>query len=386
MCYQLTTLTLFLGFAIAIAGCGRSNTTADSIGGQDMIAQTDSQEIFPAVTFDSIEFKATERSEPQSVDQAKATLDAIDKLYNWINIPAALNKDLTADSVFQYVKAWKLLNAQIPHDIQWLKTIDGASLPGADKFSAQPIDNKKKQLLDWLENRLPKQMADSGKQTRDFLKANVRSDAWSHIEKAADCDMSDQTQVVSLLSRPQIIQLRAEQIRNVDLAYAALTMFDKQMGNSGNSGNSGDGVDWPTERKTFRAIVARYQDKLQQAADAILPPTDIGDATLAKIAAGVLTDKKYKLPQAKRIIVNAPKKSFGKDHFTIDFGERTIEKSPYRWEEFQVATIEQEGDQYVLWYNTLLYYTVGPHTVPTGKWVLGTRHRSAPISEKNINK
>jgi len=87
----------------------------------------------------------------------------------------------------------------------------------------------------------------------------------------------------------------------------------------------------------------------------------------------------------ERVIVNAPKKSFGKDHYTIDFDERSIEKSPYRWEEFQAATIEKEGDKYFLYYNTILKYSVGPHTVPTGKWVLGPRHLSAPISEENIN-
>lgn len=377
MCYQLTTSTLMLSLVIVLAGCGKSKTTEGTTGGQNMTAQTDSQTIFPEVTFDSFEFKATQRDQPESVEQAKATLDAIDKLYNWSNIPAALNKDLTEDSVFQYVKAWKLLSGQIPHDIQWLKTLDGASVPGADKISTQQIDNKKKQMLDWLENRLPKQMADSAKHTRDFLKGSVAPDMWSYIEKAADCDMSDQTAVVNLLSRPDINQLRAEQIKKVDLAYAALTMFDEQMGHES---------DWATQRQSFREVVARYQEKLQQAADAILPPVDIGDAALAKIAAEVLADKKYKLPKAHRVIVNAPKKSFGKDHFTIDFGERTIEKSPYRWEEFQVATIEKEGDQYVLWYNTLLYYSVGPSTVPTQKWVLGPRHRSAPISEKNINK
>ena len=143
--------------------------------------------------------------------------------------------------------------------------------------------------------------------------------------------------------------------------------------------------DWAAKKKTFRDMVVRYQEKLEQAADAIQPPADIGNAELKAIAAEVLANKQYKLIKAERIIVNAPKKSFGKDHFTIDFGERTIEKSPYRWEEFQVATIEKDGDQYFLWYNTIMNYSVGPHTVPTEKWVLGPRHKSAPISKKNIN-
>ena len=381
MLYHPVAMSFFFAFTVALFGCGRSQTTAGSTGAQAMKTQSASQETFAEVKFEPIEFKATKRPQPQSVDEATASLDAIKKLYNWNNIPAALNKDLTTESVYQYVKAWKLLKEQIPHDIEFLKDLDGASIPGADKFTAQPIDNLKKQQLDWLENRLPKQMADSAKYTRQFLTANVDKMKWNHIEKAADCDMSDSIQVTNLLSRPDQNELRAEQIKNVDLAYASLAIFDQQISNDSDSN-----ADWQAQRKSFRSVVDRYQEKLQQAGDAILPPSDINDAGLEKIAAKVLSDKKYKLPKAHRIIVNAPKRSFGKDHFTVDFGERSIEKSPYRWEEFQVATIEQEGDHYFLWYNTLLHYSVGPHTVPTNKWVLGPRHRSAPISKKNIDK
>ena len=371
---SITTVAVLFAIVAATAGCGKSKTQAQ---GESNMGSTSTQtELFPEPQFTPIEFTPTKRDAPQTAEEAIASLEAIKKLYNWSNIPAALNKDVSMESTHQYVKAWKLLRSQMPQDIAWLKSLDGKSVPGVDRISTQKIDNSAKSQIEWLENRLPKQMDDSAKYTRQFLEGCVAPMTWNHIEKAADCDMSNSSQVTNLLSRQDVNRLRAKQIEKVAVAYESLIFFDDVMGVES---------DWAAKKKTFRDMVVRYQEKLEQAADAIQPPADIGNAELKAIAAEVLANKQYKLTKAERIIVNAPKKSFGKDHFTIDFGERTIEKSPYRWEEFQVATIEKDGDQYFLWYNTIMYYSVGPHTVPTEKWVLGPRHKSAPISKKNIN-
>lgn len=118
--------------------------------------------------------------------------------------------------------------------------------------------------------------------------------------------------------------------------------------------------------------------------DAIFPPKDVGDAELTKIAAQVFLENDKGIPEAERLIVNTRKKAHAEDHITVDFGQREITEDPYRWEEFQVATIEKANGQFYLWYTTLLNYSVGPHTVPVGKWVVGPRHKSAQISEANI--
>ena len=98
-------------------------------------------ELFPEPQFTPIEFTPTKRDAPQTAEEAIASLEAIKKLYNWSNIPAALNKDVSMESTHQYVKAWKLLRSQMPQDIAWLKSLDGKSVPGVDRISAQKIDN-----------------------------------------------------------------------------------------------------------------------------------------------------------------------------------------------------------------------------------------------------
>ena len=336
-----------------------------------MSAATTSTEIFPVPNVPAIEFHAVTRPRPTDAEEALAQLEALRDLYDWQNIPPALNQNLTIQSVAEYARAWKLINDQLPYDIQWLKELDGRSVPGADNIQVQKIDNTKKSQLDWLENRLPNQLADSAKYTRQFISGCIDPIMWQHISKAADCDMSDSSQVRNVLGRPELNETRAQQIRQVAEGFEAAILFDNLLGIES---------DWSQKKNAFREMVLRYQEKLAAAAEAIQPPEDIGDSELRKIAQQVMTDKQYRFPKPVRIIVNAPKRSSGKDHYTIDFGERSIEKSAYRWDEFQVATIEKEGDQYFLYYNTLLNYEVGPHTVPTGKWVLGPRHKSAPIS------
>lgn len=363
----------------AATGCASSSSEAnvtDNSGDKEMTT-TVSNEIFPERNFSPIQFKPTKRAQPKSIEEATASLEAIKNLYDWQNIPAALNQDLSFEKVRQYVEAWKLIGDQMPHDIEWLKKLDVKNIPGGENLAIQKAEGLKKNQLDWLENRLPSQMENSAKYTRQFLEGCVAPMMWNHIEKAADCDMSDSSKVANLLARPEQNENRAKQIKQVATAYEALRFFDAEMGIDS---------DWDTKKKAFRKMVVRYQNKLEQAGDAIKPPSDIGNGELTKIAEEVLTRKTYKLPKSVRVIVNAPKKSYGKDHYTIDFGERSIEKSPYRWEEFQVATIELEGDQHYLWYNTILNYSEGPHTVPTGKWVLGPRHKSGPISMANIDK
>lgn len=370
-CLTLLTITVALTY-----GCS-SNQAADSnqSTGEKTVNHQTANEIFPEPTFPPIVFTATERPQPKSTDEAKQSLAEIKSLYDSQNIPRALNQNLTCEAAYQYAKAWKLLHDQLPHDVTWLKSLKPDNIPGIDSVSLQQIENTRKAQLEWLETRLPKQLDDSAKYTRQFIEGCVGPMMWNHIVKAADVDMSDSTAVGNLLGRQELNETRAQQIRQVDEAFASAILFDEIMNIDS---------DWNPKRQEFRAVVLRYQDKLESAADAIVPPKDIGDAKLTKVAAEVLANKKYKLPKAVKIIVNSPKRSYGKDHFTIDFSERSIEKSPYRWEEFQVATIEKEGDQHYLWYNTLLYYEEGPHTVPTKKWVLGPRHKSAPISEKNI--
>ena len=367
---------LIYGLLVSLlTGCGPQQTMEE--GAKEMPVTEIQNELFPETKFESIQFKPAKREQPKTAKEAITALDNLRELYDWSKIPQALNQELSEEKLSQYVQAWQLLHKQMPNDIEWLEDLFEKGVDGADNIERQTIANRSKTQIDWLKNRLPKQLEDSAKYTRQFMEGCVAPMMWNHIEKAANCDMSNSTMVTNLLARPNINQLRNEQIKKVALAFDALQFFDQEMGIDS---------DWATPKKKFRDMVARYEEKLAQAAEAIQPPQDINNSELSQIAADVLGNKKYSLGKIERIIVNAPKRAFGKDHYTIDFSERSIEKSNYRWEEFQAATIEETDGKYYLWYNTLIKYSEGPHTVPTGQWVLGPRHRSAPISQSNIGK
>ncbi len=283
-------------FVLVLTGCGGGddpaaqngegdgpNTTSGS-GGKGNSAAGDWPKLEP---LPPIEYTAVDRPAPQSIEEAKATLEEIRKFFNTSNVPDPIQNPITREAVYEIAKGVKLLQTQLPSDVAWINSVEGTKIPGADRFSAQTLD---------------------------------------------------------------------------------------------------DEAEWLKKRDEFRQVVARYREKLAKAADAISPPQDVGDPALTRIAEEVLSRPGHGLPPHVRLIVTTRRKNGAKDHYSVDYGERSVTKSPYRWEEFQVATVEQDGDRHFLWYNTLLKYSVGPHTVPTGKWVLGPRHKSSPISTANINK
>ena len=323
-----------------------------------------------------IEFTAVDRPTPKTVEDAVATLESIRKLYDSTNVPDPLNGPLTIEDAYEVAKAIKLMQSQLPLDVAWIQKTKGSEIPGADKWSAQSFDNPKASVLSRLEQYLPKEIEYTLKYSREHFDGTYNMHM-PFIEKAADVDMSDQNAVRNLLGKELLNHSRDDTIKMVGTAIEAAILFDMTL----------DGkTEWTTKRDHFREVVTRYREKLATMASAITPPADVGDAALTAIAREVLSRDQYGLPEPARIIVNTRKKSASEDKYTVDFGERTITRDPYRWEEFQVATIEKQGDSYYLWYNTLLNYSVGPQTVPTGKWVLGPRHKSSPIAEANINK
>ena len=327
-----------------------------------------------------IDFDPVERKAPGTEAEALAAIDDIRKLYDSTNVPDAINGStgaVTRELSAEVARAVVLLQKQLPLDVAYLKGLDGKSIAGDNASGAQQIDIARNAALSRLEDYLPKELEFTIDNSKNYFTESLKPIHLGFVTKAADVDMNDQLAVTNLLSSETTNRAREENIRMLAELYEAAIVFDETLGESPSP--------WRKKRDDFGLIVIRYVDKLKQAADAIQPPKDIGNDELTKIAEEVMNRGANGVPKPERVIVNAPKKSLSKDHFTVDFSDRTIAKDPYRWEQFQCATIEKEGDGYALWYNVLKKYSVGPHTVPTNKWIIGERFRSAPISEKNIN-
>ena len=318
--------------------------------------------------------KPIRHAKPKNLVDAKQTLDALQDFLRK-NEPRYI-QTLTPETAIEKAKAVALYRVQIESDLKWMKAIEVDSLGDPKSPEGQMLANALKPAIEYLESRLPRSIDQVAKHTTDSLVGAVNSHWW-FIQKAATVDMSNESQVRQFLGNEMTNRSRDAAIQSaIQLVDAALTV----------ESILGEDLGWKAKKKELRGLIKEYTKKLAKAADAVMPPADVNDKELTRIAKDVLGRKKYGLPKFERLIVNTKKKSGQVNEHWIDFSERTITECPKRWEEFQCATIEKDGDGYALWYNTLIYYHEGPHTVPTGKWVLSSRHKSAPISKANITR
>lgn len=369
-------------FAFAL-GCGTEAAapflTASTADAPPAAPQTEStpvktahpvqSEPFPPIQIDPIE-----RERPVDFDGALALFTEIRRTFDYSNQPDVIRAPAQRDVAYEFVKAMRFLEVQRAADVDFLKSFTGADLYPNDPRSAQNVENQRTNVLGRLEDYLPGEMKHKIDASRMQIAGQVDG-RLAVIEMGADLDMSDQNLVRNRLSNELLNRSREEAIVVACDHADLMVLFDSAMEIESN---------WSAKREELHGTIARYRANLEAAADAIRPPADIGDLELRSIAADVLGRKTYGLPESVRLIVNAPVRSESSTEYTLDWDEATITKARRQWKEFQVATIEKEGDRFGLWYNTILYYTEGPTTVIKDKWLLGPRHRSATIAEANI--
>ena len=386
---RLSTTTLIIATScLVFGGCGGEKDPVDVSNKRDTsssVASPNTQsnknkasensmsKYFPRPKpFEAIQFTANERPQPNSPEEALATMVEIRKLFDSNNVPDPLNQDLSRETVYAVGKAIRLLQSQLPLDIAWLNGIDPSSIDGVDSVSQQQIANTKKNLLSRLEQYLPEEIEFTLTHTSKFIADSLTPLNQMIVEKAANLDMADQNAVRNLLGNELLNQSRAKAIQRLAEGFEAAILFEKLMEQNDQ---------WTAKRDSFYQLVAKYEKNLSQAAEAITLPKDIGDAKLKSAAEKALDRSKIKF---EKLIVNAPSRPFSKDHYLVDFDETSVTKSLYRWEEFQVATVEKERNGYFLYYSTIRKYSEGPKTVPVGEWHVGPRHKSSPISVKSF--
>ena len=363
-----TPLFIVAATLLALSGCS-AQETIDSKEKETMEAPLLAKPNLP----DLPTFNIKQRDTPESTESALEEFENVRQLFDSTKVPPALNQDLTIDRAREQATSLRLLKLQRVSDIEWLKSLDVERIAGNDQIETQKLGRLKTSLLSRLEKYLPNEIEHSEKYSRSFIRQSIEPASWAHIAKAADIDMNDQTAVKNRFGNELLTQSIATQIVQKNEAFAAAILFDRILGTD--SGYE------PIQSK-FQSVVDRYRQKLASATESIQFPEGIDKPALLNFAKQAFDDKQIPF---QRMSVISDQRSQSNDHYLVDFGEREIEKSEYRWKEFQVATIEKEGDRFFLWYTTVMYYSSGPATVPLEKWVLGPRHKSAPISEKQID-
>ena len=139
---------------------------------------------------------------------------------------------------------------------------------------------------------------------------------------------------------------------------------------------------WSSKKSELEKYIAAYRKKAAQATTVEHLPNDIKDQELAKIAAQTLAAKKYGVGEIERLIVNS--KKVPRDRIQTRYFNRALETIVREWEEFQVCTVEKEGDKYIVYFNTLKKFSRGPDTTPIGEWILSVRFKSGEISQAKL--
>ena len=139
---------------------------------------------------------------------------------------------------------------------------------------------------------------------------------------------------------------------------------------------------WSSRRSELEQHIAAYRKKASEAAMVTMLPADIGDEELAEIAKKTLAIEKYGVGQIERMIVNA--KKVPRDRIQTRFFNNSLETVVRKWDEYQVCTVEKEGDKYVVYFNTLQNFSRGPVTTPIGEWILSIRYKQGEIEPANL--
>lgn len=320
--------------------------------------------------FPEIEITVTKREQPKTIAEAYAAIKEMKAETENNLVPEVLQYPFTREKAIGYAESMAFLRAQRAENMAWLKKLDPNAVEIEMPTDPENLENRRKGELDRLEKYLQRDIDFSIKYSRENIVGSVDSHT-GDMERGANLSLDNDAHLKNQLADPQAVERRAKVTRDALLLIEIGSALDESLGV--------DDVDWAAKKKTLEGHANAFFGMVEKAADSIKPPADIGKPELAEIAKGVLAANDFAY---ERLIVNSDKRSQNETSFHYDDG--SIYKVVRRWDEFQVATIEKEGDGYSLWYNEMLYYTEGPKTVPKGKWVLGARFRSSTILEKNI--
>jgi hypothetical protein len=151
--------------------------------------------------------------------------------------------------------------------------------------------------------------------------------------------------------------------------------------------------------KRVDGAIAGFETQRARALNLVrMPKAASTDKSLLSIARETLKNPDYEVGPIKRMVVNSDKVHREQETSDIEFDKADVSLSGtvtlsgtettyrYSWDQFQVATAEEVGGSYFIFYNTLKYYTSGSATTPLNRWILSGRIQGSEIPEANIDR
>lgn len=167
-----------------------------------------------------------------------------------------------------------------------------------------------------------------------------------------------------------IAERRRDQLRADRKLVEAALVFDRLL-------NRAETAEHLSALEQVDRAAAQYESLHAQAlAEVRMPPAVSVDEALMTVARETLENPKYGAGPVARMVISTDRQQYEKEmsedqYDDVDIslsGEVTLSgtRTTYRyaWEQFQVATAEQEDGKYYIFHNTLKRFTAGAPTTP----------------------
>jgi hypothetical protein len=259
---------------------------------------------------------------------------------------------------------------RMPADLRWLDSVKGKV--------GIPLQEWQR-VRGWVSSSWPMKLRGLLAQNMNTIDGPARS-AIYWIDATLKLDLEDGTAVANRVLMEGQLERNMKRAEEAKDALEVAAAYHRGLGTETK-------IDFAKELKRVAQAREHLQKAVRTGLDRVrLPKPATTDAKLTKTAHEVLARKKYGAGKPVRLVINTKVQRKEKREGSITPGtvSARITMYHYVWDEFQVCTVEREGDTHWIWFNTIRFYHKGGSTTPTGHWILSKRFRSTPILEKNL--
>ncbi|MGE0141790.1 MAG: hypothetical protein AB7T19_00735 [Planctomycetota bacterium] len=332
------------------------------------------------------------RADQNAAGEMNQKIEELHARYGSENRLAPIQPPFEVAQVKAFVTDWRQWREQtIPADLEWLdKAADNAALDG------QKVGN----LRAWLKTGWSRRLDEIERTVRERIASDVTT-AMDSARFVLETKADDPGHVSNRILGKGRFDEQMTRLREGLAAIAIASTWDETMGSPAVMGPRGEPVadtpdadpskapDRKAQTTTLEEAVAHLKELAKVALHSVRVPAAVStDAKLLEIAKTTLANPKYGVHEVRRMVINAPLQHHTRREAWLRPGTvtSTIELYEYVWDQYQVTTVEEVGDELWLFANTLKRYESGDPTTPVGRWILSQRFELTPILAENVDK
>lgn len=308
----------------------------------------------------------------KGAEGVKQRFSAIEAKYAAKNSPGRMEPPYEVESIRAWAKLTKEYTDSIAADFAFIKSTRG--MGGIDK-------QRQSRLQAWVGSDWPRRIKDAKRYIADRVHGYVQMglDTAKFLRGIkAENEHMVLNNVLAEGAFDQNIERLQQGLHSIEVARA----FEEGLGVKATA-------DRAAQRRDIETAIEHMRKLAVSALAAVrMPKAKSTDAKLLKAAAETLKRKKYGVQPWKRLVINADVRRYEKEEGTIrpDTNVTRVTVYKYVWDQFQVTTVEQVGEEFWMFFNTLKFYHQADPLTPTQKWILSRRFKSTRILEENIEK